>query len=397
MEIMNTEEFIRKFRGEDTRQLALQGSKYPEVDMPFALNQIAGWQTARTKLPSWAACDGIIYPPHLSMEQCSSEATAQAKFAAVPSLIGETQGEAVDLTGGFGVDFSFMARFFAKATYVERQPHLCDIAHHNFKVLGLSQASVVCGDAVEYLHSMKPVDFIFLDPARRDSNGGRTYALEDCTPDILELKDLLLEKAPVVMAKLSPMLDWHKVVADLGCVSEVRIISVRNECKEMTLVMRRNNTEPLRIIAQNDDETVDFCISDSVDTHLELWTESEENLVGKYLYEPNASLMKAGCFGKLSERYGIKKIGAHSNLFVSDERTDFPGRVFQISAVSSMNKKDIKRILSGITQANIAIRNFPLSAEALRKQLKLKDGGEVYIFGTTVGDKRHILLITQKQ
>jgi len=391
---MSTEEFIKTHRCEDTRNLALQGRKYPEVDMSFALNQIAGWQTARTKLPSWAACDGIIYPPHISMEQCSSEQTAQQKFNTVPSPSGE--GKCVDLTGGFGVDFSFMARGFAEATYVERQEHLCEIAKHNFEVLGLKQAKVVCGDGVEYLSSMSPVDFIYLDPARRDSNGGRTYALEDCTPNILELKELLLEKAPVVMVKLSPMLDWHKVVSDLGCVCEVRIISVKNECKEMVVIMKRDNAEPLRVVAINDDETVDFCVSDDSDSCVDLWHEEEENLIGIYLYEPNASLMKAGCFGLLCQRYGVKKIGRHSNLFVSDEKFNFPGRGFQISAVSSMNRKEQKQALSGISKANIAVRNFPLSADALRKQLKLKDGGDIYIFGTTLEDNKHILLLSKK-
>lgn len=400
---MNTDEFIKKFRSEDIRQLALQGSRYPEVDMPFALNQIAGWQTARTKLPSWASCDGIIYPPHLSMEQCSSEQTALCKFSKVVSLCSlslqeRAGGEAsfLDITGGFGVDFSFLARHFKQATYVERQEHLCDIARHNFEVLGLSQARVVCGDGVEYLRTTEPVDFIYLDPARRDSHGGRTYALEDCTPNVLELKDLLLEKAPVVMVKLSPMLDWHKVVTDLGCVSHLMIISTRNECKEMVVVMTREKVESLSISAINDNETVDFCESEATSAIARVYSNTPENLVGKYLYEPNASIMKAGCFGLLCERFGVQKIGTHSNLYVSDEMVTFPGRQFKISAVSSMNKKELKRALSGIDKANIAVRNFPLSVDALRKQLKLKDGGDTYIFGTTLDDNKHILLLSNK-
>lgn len=393
---MSTEEYIEIFRESDTRQLALQGRKFPEVDLPFALNQIAGWQKARTKLPTWAKCSGIIYPPHLSMEQCSSEQTAIRKFSSVLSLFKDFHAEAVDLTGGFGVDFSFMAPSFAKATYVEQQENLCNIAQHNFRLMGLNHVDVVCGNGEEFLKSMKPVDFIYLDPARRDSNGERTYALEDCTPNVLELKELLLEKAPIVMVKLSPMLDWHKVVNDLGCVSEVRIISVRNECKEIVIMMKRDNRESLHIVAINDDETVDFCIFDDSESCQELWNGEPANVVGHYLYEPNASLMKAGCFGLLCQRYGVKKIGRHSNLFVSTKRIDFPGRTFQISAVSSMNKKELKYVLNNISKANISVRNFPLSADALRKQLKLKDGGNTYIFGTTIAEKQHLLLITYK-
>ncbi len=373
------------------RELALQGGRYPEVDMAFALNQIAGWQTARTKLPSWAECADIIYPPHLSMEQCSSEQTALYKASLVEKGVSMT-----DLTGGFGVDFSFIARAFSTATYVERLADLCDIARRNFEVFGLHHADVVCGDGVDFLRTMKPVDFIYLDPARRDLNGSRTYALEDCTPNVIELRDMLLEKARTVMIKLSPMLDWHKVVDDLGCVSEVHVVSVRNECKEMLVVLRRDSNAPLRCYAANDDETVVFRASDAVASTVRLVSDASEIRRGSYLFEPNASLMKLGCFGLLCERYGVKKIGAHSNLFIADESVDFPGRKFQISTVSSMNKKELRRNLSFITRANIAVRNFPISSQDLRRQLKLKDGGDTYIFATTQGERNHLILVAGK-
>ena len=226
--------FIRQNADADVRQLALRGTKDPEVDLPFALDQIAGRQTARHKLPSWAAIDGIVYPPHLSMEQCSSEQTARYKAR----LIG-SGGTMVDLTGGFGVDFSFLARGFQRAVYVERQEQLCAIARENFRLLGLSQAEVVCADSTDYLQTMSPVDFIYADPARRDNHGARTYGISDCTPDVLALRDLLLSKARRVLLKLSPMLDWRKAVSDLGeqYVREVHIVSVGNECKELLLLL----------------------------------------------------------------------------------------------------------------------------------------------------------------
>lgn len=388
---MNTKDFILLNRERDVRELALQGGRYPEVDMAFALNQIAGWQTARTKLPSWAECADIIYPPHLSMEQCSSEQTALYKSSLLEKGVSMT-----DLTGGFGVDFSFLARAFSSATYVERLADLCDIARRNFEVFGLHHADVVCGDGVDFLRTMKPVDFIYLDPARRDLNGSRTYALEDCTPNVIELRDMLLEKARTVMIKLSPMLDWHKVIDDLGCVSEVHVVSVRNECKEMLVVLRRDSNAPLRCYAANDDETVVFRASDAVASTVRLVSDASEIRRGSYLFEPNASLMKLGCFGLLCERYGVKKIGAHSNLFIADESVDFPGRKFQISTVSSMNKKELRRNLSFITRANIAVRNFPISSQDLRRQLKLKDGGDTYIFATTQGERNHLILVAGK-
>lgn len=378
---MTTDEFVEKYRNDDIRKLALQGAKFPDIDMPFALNQISGWQIARTKLPAWANTKGIIYPPHISMEQCSSEQTATYKAG----LIGET-GSFCDLTGGFGVDFSYLARKAEKAFYVEQQPHLCDIVKHNFEVLGLNQAEVVCSDSIEYLRSMKPVDLIYLDPARRDDKGDKTYAIEDCSPNVIDIKDLLLEKAERVIIKLSPMLDWHKAVQDVGNVSQVHIISVKNECKELLLVLS-NKSDETEVFCVNDAKTVRF---------IEGGTNIESYGLGQYLYEPNASIMKAGCFGLLCEKYGVTKAAPHSNLFFSNELKDFPGRRFEVKTITSLNKKELKTALKDIKKANVAVRNFPLTAQELRQRLKLKDGGDVYIFGTTDKDNNHILLVCKK-
>lgn len=394
------EEFIREHRHDDVRQLALQAARYPDIDMQQALQQIAGWQTARTKLPEWAATDGIVYPPRLSMEQCSSEATAKYKAKVLDPL----PSTVIDLTGGFGVDFSYMARGFQKAVYVERQPHLCEAARHNFQLLGLENAKVVCGDGVEYLKNL-PSPFhppstltIYLDPARRDENGKKTYAISDCTPDVVTLKDLLLEKAGRVMIKLSPMLDWHKAVDDLGEVVEVHIVSVDNECKELLLVLAKNPAAPLRVVCAN--------IRHNTETELFEFFPSNDNLSiplfptlqeRDFLYEPNASIMKAGCFAEVAHRFGVQPTGSNSHLFLSPQFIpDFPGRKFQIEQVTSMNKKELKHVIGGLTKANITVRNFPLSVAELRKRLKLADGGDTYIFATTLGEKDHVLLITKQ-
>ena len=510
-EIMNqaTLDFIRQHQNDDVRQLAFLGSKYPEVDMPFALDQIRGRKMARVKLPRWASIDGIIYPPHISMEQCSSEQTALYKAELAARLLGlspsssengeEKEKESenasnlhlsencefagkgavhsefaknevtckkqqilteadrnvneikeephegdfseeigfVDLTGGFGVDFSYIAsRLGVKSMYVERQTHLCEAAKENFGRLGLKNAIVKNGDGIEVLHSFaskkddaaseslgiiydQPLSLlktslglklIFIDPARRDDAGNKVVSLKDCTPDVTLLQEEMLSKADYVIIKLSPMLDWHRAVSELNCVQEVHIISVNNECKELLLVLSARNMGEmeassadrevkhvgnLRIYCINDAQSFVCEESDMEASSVKIAPSTLEEM--QYLYEPNASLMKAGCFGVLSERYDARMLSKNSHLFVSREPIAvFPGRSFRIIAVSSFNKKELKRHLSGITKANIATRNFPLSVAELRKRLKLKDGGETYIFATTLSDESHVLVITEK-
>ena len=495
-EIMNqaTLDFIRQHQDDDVRQLAFLGSKYPEVDMPFALDQIRGRKMARVKLPRWASIDGIIYPPHISMEQCSSEQTALYKAELAARLLslspsssenGEekekesenasnlhlsencefagkgavdsefakneatckkqqilTESEEnvneikeephegdfseetgfVDLTGGFGVDFSYIAsRLGVKSMYVERQAHLCEAAKENFGRLGLKNAIVKNGDGIEVLHSFASkkeaaasdslgitedqpqsllktnlgLKLIFIDPARRDDAGNKVVSLKDCTPDVTVLQEEMLSKADYIIIKLSPMLDWHRAVSELNCVQEVHIISVNNECKELLLVLSARNMGNLRIYCVNDAQSFVCDELDMESSSVKIAPSTLEEM--QYLYEPNASLMKAGCFSVLSKRYGARMLSKNSHLFVSQAPIEaFPGRSFRIIAISSFNKKELKRHLSGITKANIATRNFPLSVAELRKRLKLKDGGETYIFATTLSDESHMLVITEK-
>ena len=432
-----TQDFIRQHQDDDVRQLAFLGSKYPEVDMPFALDQIRGRKMARVKLPRWASLEGIIYPPHISMEQCSSESTALYKAELAARLLGlpvsssgtemkaENEIEFVDLTGGFGVDFSYIAaRLGVKSMYVERQAHLCEAAKENFGRLGLKNAIVKNGDGIEILHSFHPkkkdaasiddslgitydqprsllktnlgLKIIFIDPARRDDAGNKVVSLKDCTPDVTVLQEEMLSKADYVIIKLSPMLDWHRAISELSHVREVHIISVNNECKELLLVLSaRNMGENLRIYCINDAQSFVCDELDMESSQVKIASSTLEEM--QYLYEPNASLMKAGCFGVLSGRYDARMLSKNSHLFVSQAPIEaFPGRSFRIIAVSSFNKKELKRHLSGITKANIATRNFPLSVAELRKRLKLKDGGETYIFATTLSDESHVLMITEK-
>ena len=381
----STLDYIRQHADEDVRQLALRGHKCPDVDLQYALEQIAGRQKARTKLPSWAAIDGIVYPPHLSMEQCSSEVTARykASIAGKGALF-------VDLTAGFGVDMALISQGFQKAVHVERQPQLCAISSENFSLLGLNHIEVVCGDGVAYLHTMRHADLLFIDPARRDVHGGRTYDISDCTPNVLEILDEMLEKADRVMIKLSPMLDWRKAVADLGKVNEVHIISVDNECKELLLILSKTK-KPLRVFCVNNDEC--FEVVEGISSQPRPLPQDM-----RYLYEPNASVMKAGCFALIEQRFGVVQLERNSHLFVSDkEISGFPGRQFLIEKRTSMNKRELKATLADVDQANITVRNFPMSVAELRKRLKLKEGGDVYIFATTISDEGHQLLVCRKK
>lgn len=391
-----TRTFIREHREDDVRRLALQGRHHPDVDMPLALQQIAGWQTARKKLPSWATVDEIVYPQHLSMEQCSSEQTARYKMGVAARLITHRE-RLVDLTGGLGVDFAHLAGLFDEGVYVERDPALCDIAHHNFDALGLTAAKVVNGEATDFLQRMEHADLIYIDPARRDTHGGRTFAIGDCTPNVLEMRQGLLDKGRWVMVKLSPMLDWHKAVADLNgagdVVREVHIVGVGNECKELLILLSDEHRAPLTVCCVNDDSV--FAYSTGEDSPFDgLPSAGSETGIGaqnssprpvKYLYEPYAPVMKAGCFDVLQRRHNVTPLARNSHLFVSaDFIESFPGRKFQISAISSVGR-NVTKLLPDVTgKANVAVRNFPMTAEQLRKKLKLKDGGDTYLFGTTL-------------
>lgn len=430
---MTTSEFVKQFRQADPRKLALQASRYPDVDMPYALNQIQGWQTALRKLPSWAACDGVVYPPHLNMEQCSSEPTARYKQQVArrwaERIPNASRTSMTDLTGGFGVDFSFTSRCFDCATYVERNASLCEVVGANLPRLGIRNATVECAEAEAVLERMESQTMIFLDPARRDEHGAKTVLIADCTPDVCQLLPSLMQKSQFVMLKLSPMLDWHKAIVDLdGKVREVHIVSADGECKELLLVLASDGKPEVQVFCVDIQSRPDsegqyprsefvysiggeaepqptnstFNIQNSKLPSATNLTLNIEHLTlninnSTFLYEPNASVMKAGCFDEIARAFGISAISPNSHLFLSDREIDgFPGRSFAVDAVTTMNKRQLRQTLSGMKQANIAVRNFPLSVAELRKRLKLSDGGDTYIFATTTSEGDHILMLTHK-
>lgn len=387
--------FIRTHRLDDVRSLALQSRKYPAVDMPAAITQIAGWQAAKEKIPAWAEKEDILYPVHLSLEQCSSEVTAQYKVEIIAKR-GSQRNTFTDLTGGFGIDCAFLSAGFEQATYVERQPSLCEIAAHNFPLLDLNHITVCNDDSVQHLQSMPSVDWIFIDPARRDGHGGKTVAISDCEPDVAALEDLLLEKAKHVLVKLSPMLDLTLAINDLKHVQEAHIVSVNNECKELLLVLSHNEklsaedipVHCINLTHSQGQQSLTFTRQQEKDSAC-----SYTSLLRTYLYEPNASILKAGAFRSLSYIYKVEKLHPNSHLYTSDQYVaDFPGRKFRITDSCSFNKNEVKEMLGTEKKANLTVRNFPASVAELRKRLKLAEGGDTYLFATTLADEKKVLI-----
>ena len=384
---MTNEEFIEKNKDADVRDLAL--SKIPHgIDLHFCLQQIEGLQAAQKKLPSWAKEEGIIYPMRLSLEQCSSERTALYKQRLVERLLPQNRQSMVDLTGGFGIDFSYLAKLFDEADYIEQNDNLCEIARHNFPLLGLQKARIQNRKCEDFLDEMGNFDLVFLDPSRRDAEGRKVVALSDCSPNIEALQDKLVDHAPIVIIKLSPMLDIQDALRRLQNVNEVHVVSVGGECKEMLLVLSRKKEEVVHYYCVNITNETQIFRTDTRDAEPTIAALPE-----RYLYEPNASILKASVQDALCKIYDVKKLHPFSHLFVSAHFIeDFPGRTFVIEDYCGFGKKELKRLLEGVSQCNLTIRNFPSTVSELRKRLKLREGGDSYLFATTLSNGSHALL-----
>ena len=387
-----TRNFIEKHLKDDVRQLALQ--KFPDdVDKMLVLNQIEARQLLSKKVPSWASNPDLLFPKHLSIEQCSSELTAKYKASIISG--GDTF---VDLTGGLGIDSYFLSEKFKTSYYVENQKELCDLAEHNFGVLG-RKITVVNSDAETFLSNNQNFDLIFIDPARRDIYNRKMVSLHDCSPDVIDLQNILLKNTKNVLIKASPMLDISLITNELQNISEIHIVSVKNECKEILI----------KIETGFEGEIKYFCVDLSpVGTWRAAsiqFVESEEksaipsfsSTVKKYLYEPNASLMKSGAFKLISQRFGIEKLHVNSHLYTSDNLvSDFPGRIFDVIGFAPFNKKIKKELLNDITEASVAVRNFTLSANELRKVLNLKESDKNFVFGTTLMGEKKVVILAKK-
>ncbi len=382
-----TRQFIRENLNADVPTLALKKVSVG-IDFSLALRQIEARQLLRKKVPLWSENEDLLFPVHLSIEQCSSEASAKYKS----SLL---QGQSfADLTGGLGIDTYFISRHFQQADYVEQQTELCELARHNFDVLN-TDVKVWNETAESYLKHCEPYDCIFLDPARRDVYGRKTVSISDCTPDVAALQDRLLEKAKTVMIKLSPMLDISKALEELRHVKEVHVVAVANECKELDVILERGYEREPQFVCVNL-----LTAQPELRFTLEEERQCPSRLAGSvlnYLYEPNPAVMKAGCFKLLTECFDVFKLHKNSNLYTSEQLvSSFPGRIFKVESWATYNKKVKQTLLYDVEKASIAVRNFPLSVAELRKSLKIGDGDETYLFATTIKGEEKVVIRTKK-
>ena len=382
-----TRQFIIENLNSDVHALALKKAP-PKVELPLALRQIEARQLLRKKVPSWSENNDLLFPSHLSLEQCSSEATAQYKAYLTKGF------SFADLTGGLGIDTYFISQHFQQSDYVETQPELCKLAQHNFGILQ-HKIEVHNESAEDYLKHCGEKDCFYIDPARRDTKGHKTISIADCTPNVLQLQERLLQQAKTVIIKLSPMLDISKALDELKCVKEIHVVSVANECKELLFVCERNFLGEPKLFCINlmtSQPIVSFMQDEERNLPLRL-AESPSN----YLYEPNASLMKAGCHKTLTAQFNVQKLHKNSHLYTSSTPIpDFPGRIFRIEGWTHYNKKIKQSLLEGIDKASITVRNFPLSAEELRKTLKIKEGDDIYLFATTIKGEEKVIIKTKK-
>lgn len=420
-----TWQFIDEHLQEDVRQLALQKNKYKDIDFDFALRQIQGRKKTRDKLPLLASIPRFVFPPSLALEQCSSEITAKYKRIIINDILcrdtacrvsieNDTDKSSrdtacrvstgnhrimADLTGGFGIDTLFLSNLFETCHYVEPQRQLCDILSHNLKLLQFEHVQVHQTTMEDFIQDMEPVDFLYLDPSRRNAQGSRVVSLEDCTPNIVQYKDILLQKARKVMLKLSPMLDIKRALAQLPETKEIYVLALNGECKELLLLLDVGVQKPLQYHAVNiwleGNSMKELCF-DFTDEEEQNAIPKFDSQVGQYLYEPNAAILKAGAFKSLATHFGLNKLHPHTHLYTSDSLIkEFPGRIFRVQNIYS--NKDAKTALKTIQKANVAVRNFPQTADELKKSLKLADGGTVYVFGTTLDNGQKVIISCFKE
>lgn len=386
--------FIEEHSQTDTSRLLLNASRYPEIDIPFVVEQITARRQIKDKLPVWYTNKALVFPSKIAAEQCSSEQTARYKQQLV-----KEDDHVCDLTGGLGIDSYYYALKARKVTYIERFESYAEAACSNYEALHADNITVLNGNGEELSKEIKDVDVFYLDPARRGDGNKRVFALSDCEPDLTALYPALLERAPKVIAKISPMADIMHTLALLPGTTEVHVVSVRNECKELLFVIERGKEEPVPVHI--------VCVNFPANGELEEFTFSPEEerstvsvfaqTVGKYLYEPNASLLKAGAFKVITTNYPVKKLHINSHLYTSDTLVpNFPGRTFNVEETFPFTSALCKRIVKNIPQANITVRNFPLTVEILRGKTKIKDGGETYLFATTLANGNKVLIKTGK-
>lgn len=380
------QDFINKNLNEDSTKLALKKNPFPEVNYSVLINQIIAKKKAKDKLPTWFLSENIIYPEKISIEQTSSEITANYKASLVS---GE---KLIDCTGGFGIDDYYFSKHFKSVIHCELNPDLSQIVNHNFKNLKATNIECYQGDSTEILNQLnQKFDCIYIDPSRRNDAKGKVFMLADCLPNVVALQDFYFQFTDIILIKTAPILDLHAGLLELKNVSEIHIVAVENEVKELLWKIVKNFNESPEIFAINlEKEKQTITKIESTKSYFVSYS-----LPKKYLYEPNASLMKSGGFEAVSELFAIGKLHQHSHLYTSDELIDFPGRKFQIDTIVPFQKKEITQHLQG-KKMNVSTRNFPIKPEELKKKYKILDGGTIFAFFTTNLKNEKIIVLCTK-
>ena len=386
--------FIQAHLSDDPDRLLLSASRYPEIDMPFVVAQITARRQIKEKLPTWYQQEQLLFPAKIAAEQCSSEQTALYK----QQLVTE-EDTLCDLTGGLGIDSYYFSRRVKQVYYIERFPSYCEVARANMATLGARNVAVLEGDSTQWLDQLPAIDVFYVDPARRGEGNKRMFALSDCEPDLTQLLPRLLAKAPRVIAKLSPMADLRQTLALLPTTQAIHILSVKNECKELLFVIGREPREsavPIHCVHLTKQAASDERFVCSLEAEQQAASHLATTL-RRYLYEPNASVLKAGAFKQVACQFPVEKLQVSSHLYTSDHYLDrFPGRRFEVDEVIPFHSKSCKQLAGQSLQANVTTRNFPLTVEALRKKCRIREGGDIYLFATTGPKEEKLLIRTHK-
>ena len=386
--------FIQAHLSDDPDRLLLSASRYPEIDMPFVVAQITARRQIKEKLPTWYQQEQLLFPAKIAAEQCSSEQTALYK----QQLVTE-EDTLCDLTGGLGIDSYYFSRRVKQVYYIERFPSYCEVARANMATLRARNVAVLEGDSTQWLDQLPAIDVFYVDPARRGEGNKRMFALSDCEPDLTQLLPRLLAKAPRVIAKLSPMADLRQTLALLPTTQAIHILSVKNECKELLFVIGREPREsavPIHCVHLTKQAASDECFVCSLEAEQQAASHLATTL-RRYLYEPNASVLKAGAFKQVACQFPVEKLQVSSHLYTSDHYLDrFPGRRFEVDEVIPFHSKSCKQLAGQSLQANVTTRNFPLTVEALRKKCRIREGGDIYLFATTGPKEEKLLIRTHK-
>lgn len=380
--LTESQNFINTHLNQNITTTVLRGSPFKNIRIQELADQIVAKKKCESKLPTWFNTPAIYYPPPLSIEQASSEITAAYKASLV------APGTLADLTGGMGVDSYFFAKKNIDTSYFEIQKEVFEIAQHNFKVLGVP---VKCyhADGINTIQS-DFYDTIYLDPSRRNTRKGKVFLLQDAQPDVIAHQNYLLERCQTLLIKVAPLLDISAIIQQLPGIHRIHILAVHNEVKELLLEFNQEATEDLQI------KTVNFKSqqTESFDFFWRQPSTATYALPKNYLYEPHAALMKSGGFNQISAHFKIDKLHPNSHLYTSDQPIAFPGRIFNILQVVSYHKKEMKALQG--SNAHVTVRNFPLSVDAIKKQWKIKDGGDLYYFFTTLANQQKAVLICKK-